>query len=86
MKEEMDFMKSNDVWDLVKLPNMGKAYRVYKMKKDSLGNIERYNARLVIKEFTQKEGINYSDTFCLVSNKDSLCVILALVAHFDFKL
>ena len=37
------------------------------------------------KEFTQREGINYTKTFSLVSRKDSLRVIMALVAHFDLE-
>jgi hypothetical protein len=89
MKEEMNSMKSNGVWDLVELPNGVKAIGckwVFKTKKDSLGNIERYKARLVVKGFTQKEGIDYTETFSLVSKKDSLCIILALVAHFDLEL
>ncbi|XP_041009354.1 secreted RxLR effector protein 161-like [Juglans microcarpa x Juglans regia] len=45
MKEEMNSMKSNEVWDLVELPNGIKVIGckwVFKTKKDSLGNIERY--------------------------------------------
>jgi hypothetical protein len=89
MKEEMNSIKSNEVWDLVELPNGAKSIGckwVFKTKKDSLGNIERYKARLVAKGFTHKEGIDYTETFSPVSKKDSLCVIMALVAHFDLEL
>ena len=66
MKAEMNSMATNEVWDLVKLPNGIKTIGckwVYKIKKDSLGNIERYKTRLVAKGFTQKEGIDYKEIF-----------------------
>ena len=62
MKDKMNSMASNGVWNLVELPDGAKAIGckwVFKTKKDSLDNIERYKTRLVAKEFTQKEGIDY---------------------------
>ena len=60
VKEEMKSMISNLVWNLVEFPNGVKSVGckcVFKRKKDSLGNIEIYKARLVSKGFTQREGI-----------------------------
>jgi hypothetical protein len=38
------------------------------------------------KGFTQREGIDYTETFSPVSCKDSLRIIMALVAHYDLEL
>jgi hypothetical protein len=59
---------------------------VYKTKHDSRGNIERYKARLVAKGFTQREDIDYNETFSSVSMKDSFRIIMALMAHYDLEL
>jgi hypothetical protein len=79
----------NHVWDLVDLPNGVKPVGckwVFKTKVNSMGKIERYKARLVAKGFTQREGIDYNETFSPVSSKDSFRIVMALVAHFDLEL
>ena len=38
------------------------------------------------KGFTQREGIDYTETFSPVSKKDSFRIVVALVAHFDLEL
>ena len=45
--------------------------------------MERYKARLVAKVFSQKEGIDYTEAFSLVSKKDSFRIIMTIMAHYD---
>ena len=89
MKEEFKSMQDNQVWDLVPLPEGKRPIGckwIFKTKRDSMGNVERYKARLVAKGFTQKEGIDFTETFSPVSSKDSFRTIIAPVTHFDLEL
>ena len=57
MKDELKSMDQNEVWDLVELPEGYKKVGCkwdYKTKRDSMRNIKRFKARLVVKGFTQK--------------------------------
>ena len=72
MKEQLESMDDNQVWDLVELPESSKQVGckwVFMTKRDSKGNIERYKVKLVAKGFTQKDGIDYKETFSPVFKK-----------------
>jgi hypothetical protein len=89
MEDEIRFMSAKKVWDLEFFSKEAKivGYKwVYKTKCDSKGNIERFKARLVAKDITQRECIDYTEIFSPVSCKDSLRIIMASVAHYDLEL
>jgi Reverse transcriptase (RNA-dependent DNA polymerase) len=89
MDKEIKSMYDNKVWDIITLLEGVKLIGckwIFKTKNDSEGNVKRYKARLVVKGFTQKEGIDFTETFSSVSMKDYFRIIMALVAHFDLEL
>jgi hypothetical protein len=89
MEDEIKSMSANKVWDLEIIPKGAKTVGckwVYKTKYDSQGNIERFQARLMAKGFTQREGIDYNKTFSLVSCKDYFRIIMTLLAHYNLEL
>ena len=62
MNQEYKSIQDNKVWELVPLLEGVKPIGckwIFKTKRDSNGNVERYNARLVAKGYTQKEGIDF---------------------------
>ena len=40
----------------------------------------------MVKGYNQREGIDFKKTFSPVSIKDSLCIIMAIMTHFDLEL
>ena len=89
MHDELASMAHNDVWDLVDLPLGCKPLGckwVFKTKCSPDGKVERYKAKLVAKGYSQRDDIDYKETFSLIPTKDVFCVVMALVAHFDLEL
>ena len=59
---------------------------MFKTKHEAKGQVERYKSRLVAKDYNQQECIDFKETFSPVFTKDSLRIIMAIVAHFDLGL
>jgi hypothetical protein len=88
MNEEYRSLMENDTWDLVPLPKGKKLVIckwVYKTKYASDGSVERHNARLVSKGFSQVEGIDYNETFSLVAKMNFIHLVLALYASHKWE-
>ena len=47
------------------------------------GKVVTYKARLVSKDYHQRQGVDYDETFSLVLMLKSIRILLAIVAHYD---
>ena len=89
MQEEMEALHRNKTWELVELPKGRKAIGnkwVFKIKRDGNDQVERYRARLVVKGYAQKEGIDFNEIFSPVVRLTTIRVVLAMCAAFDLHL
>ena len=59
---------------------------MYKIKRDGNSQVEQYRARLVIKGYAQKEGIDFNELLSLVVRFTTVRIILVMCATFDLHL
>jgi hypothetical protein len=83
IQAELDILKEMGTWKLADLPEGREPIRnkwTFLKKRDAAGNIVRYKARLVAQGFSQKPGVDFSDTgtFAPVMRFDTLCTVLAI--------
>ena len=83
MDKEIQALEKNHTWELTPLPP-GKTpiwcKWVYNVKLNPDGTIERYKTRLVAKGYTQREGLDFLETFSPVAKTVSVRVLLALAS------
>jgi Reverse transcriptase (RNA-dependent DNA polymerase) len=82
-------LHSHGTWDLKQPPPTARLLPckwLFKIKRDTHGNIERYKARLVAKGFAQRPTLDYEEVFAPVSKHATLRALLAKVAQEDLEL
>ena len=95
MEEEISAILKNKMWTVVKpqgnIKPIGVKW-VFRVKKDSEGRILRHKARLVVKGYAQREGIDFGEIFSPVARMDSIRILIAIAAqerwelhHLDIK-
>ncbi|KAJ0850581.1 putative RNA-directed DNA polymerase [Helianthus annuus] len=88
MQDEMNSLYENNTFELVKLPKGKRALKnkwVYKVKTEEHTSRPRYKARLVVKGFSQRKGIDFDEIFSPVVKMSSIRVILGLAASLDLE-
>ena len=86
MKSEMRSMYENKVWTLIDLPNDRRAIEIkwiFKRKTDADSSVTIYKARIVAKGFRQVQGVDYDESFSLVSMLKSVRIMLAIAAFYE---
>eukprot|EP00253_Pinus_taeda_P021348 PITA_21348 len=81
-------LQKNHTWTLSNLPEGKKPISckwVYKVKYKADGSLDKYKARLVARGFSQKEGIEYEETFAPTAKMSTIRLVLALTAQFKWK-
>jgi hypothetical protein len=89
MNEELENFERNHVWELVDPPPWCKPIGtkwVWKNKEVEKGELVRNKSRLVAQGYSQKEGIDYEETFALVARLEAISILLAFSVAKGFKL
>lgn len=84
MEEEIQVIKKNETWDLVKRPQdkdvIGVKW-IFKTKLNPDGSVQRNKARLVAKGYSQQPGIDFQEIFAPVARLDTIRTLIALAAQ-----
>jgi len=88
MQKEVNFLYKNSAWTLTQSPEGQKVIDskwVFKVK-NTEGKVTRFKARLVAKDFSQKKGKDYEDTFSPVVRHSTLKTLIALAVELDLTI
>ena len=86
MKSEMGSMYENKVQTLVDLPDDRQAIEnkwIFKRKTDADSSVTIYKARIVAEGLQQVQGVDYDESFSLVSMLKSVRIMLAIATFYE---
>jgi hypothetical protein len=88
MQEELNNFKRNEVWSLVERSkqNVVGTKWVFHNKQDEHRVVTRNKAQLVVKDYSQVEGLDFDETFAPVAKLESIRLLLVYATHHGFKL
>jgi hypothetical protein len=89
MQDEMKSLHDNHTFDLVKLPKGKRALTnrwIYRVKQEEHTSQPRYKARLVVKGFRQRKGIDFDEIYSPVVKMSSIRVVLSLATSLDLEI
>ena len=89
MKIEIDSMYDNHVLSLVDPPKGVKPIGckwIFKRKTNMDGNMIIYKARLVIKYYKQRQGVDFDETFSHIVILKSIRILLAIMINYDYEI
>ena len=88
MKEEMKSLHENHTYDLVKPPKKKKILKnkwVFRRKNDGNNSQPRFKARLFVKGFGQRKGVDFDEIFSLVVKISSIRTVLGIAASMNLE-
>lgn len=89
MDDEMRSLHENNTWNLTELPPGRRTVKtkwIFKTKRDNNGKIVRHKARLVAKGYTQRQGVDYNETYAPVVRYTSVRFLIALSVQRGLKI
>ena len=84
MQKELEAIENNKMWALTNLPFGHKPISlkwVFKLKKNSEGNVIKHKARLVAKGYVQRQGVDFEEVFEPVARLDTVRLIIAFAVQ-----
>lgn len=94
-EDELFSIEKNETWELVELPVGSKAIGlkwIFKIKRNADGTISKYKARLVVKGYVQRHGVDFDEVFAPVARMETIRLIIGVAAtngweihHLDVK-